>query len=223
MKGLLQKKSIIGIVLALVMVMGLAGCACSGSDNKSTNNSNNASTANTTNATNQTAAPAADGSKTLIVYFSWSGNVDKMANWIAEATGGKLARVTAKTPYPTDYNKTADQAKKEQNDNARPEINVDLTQEQLAGYDTIYFGFPVWWYDLPMCMKTFLESYDFNGKTIIPFFSHEGSSNGANSLDSLEKLAKGATVKKSDYLSISGGKVANSENEVKEWVAKFSK
>lgn len=223
MKSLLKTKRLFAVVLALVMVAGLAGCSCSTADNSSDNSTQNAS-ANASGTQNATATtPTTDGSKTLVVYFSWSGNVDKMANWIAEATGGKNARVTPKTPYPTDYNKTADQAKKEQDDNARPEINVDLTQEELAGYDTIYFGFPVWWYDLPMCMQTFLESYDFNGKTIIPFFSHEGSSSGANSLDTLEKLAKGATVKKSDYLSISGGKVANSENEVKEWVAKFSK
>lgn len=223
MKSLLKTKRLFAVVLALVMVAGLAGCSCSTADNSSANSTQNAS-ANASGTQNASATtPTTDGSKTLVVYFSWSGNVDKMANWVAETTGGKLVRVTAKTPYPTDYNKTADQAKKEQDDNARPEINVDLTQEQLAGYDTIYFGFPVWWYDLPMCMKTFLESYDFNGKTIIPFFSHEGSSNGANSLDSLEKLAKGATVKKSDYLSISGGKVADSKQEVVDWVAKVSK
>ena len=223
MKSLLKTRRLFAVILALVMVAGLAGCSCSTSDNSNANSTQNAS-ANASGTQNATATtPTTDGSKILVVYFSWSGNVDKMANWIAEATGGKIARVTPKTPYPTDYNKTADQAKKEQDDNARPEINVDLTQEQLAGYDTIYFGFPVWWYDLPMCMQTFLESYDFNGKTIIPFFSHEGSSSGANSLDTLEKLAKGATVKKSDYLSISGGKVASSENEVKEWVVKFSK
>ncbi len=159
-------------------------------------------------------------SKTLVVYFSWSGNLDKMAHWIAEETGGDLIRVTPKEAYPDDYNKTANRAKSEKDKGIRPAINVNLTKEQMAEYDTVYFGFPVWWYDLPMPMWTFLESYDFSGKTIIPFFSHLGSSNGAAALPTIEKLAKGATVKSKNALSISGNKVASSEKDVKNWVKK---
>ena len=88
----------------------------------------------------------------------------------------------------------------------------------MATYDTVFFGFPVWWYDLPMSMWTFLESYDFTGKTIIPFFSHEGSSNGAGALPTIESLAQGATVRSDDALSIRGGKVDGSENDVRAWV-----
>ena len=69
-----------------------------------------------------------------------------------------------------------------------------------------------------MPMWTLLESYDFSGKTVIPFFSHEGSSNGANALPTLTKLADGADVRTDDALSIRGGKVAGSEDEVREWV-----
>jgi hypothetical protein len=67
-------------------------------------------------------------------------------------------------------------------------------------------------------MWTFLESYDFSGKTIIPFFSHEGSSNGASSLDTLTELTTGATVRTENALSIRGGKVADSEQDVRDWV-----
>ncbi len=165
----------------------------------------------------------AEGSQTLVVYFSWSGHLDSMAHWVADETGGDLVRVTAKEPYPDNYNDTADRAKLEQDNDERPEINVDLTEEEMAQYDTIYFGFPVWWYDLPMCMWTFLESYDFSGKTIIPFFSHEGSSNGSNALTRIESLATGATVMSSDALSIRGGSVDESENEVREWVRNLNK
>lgn len=159
-------------------------------------------------------------SKTLVVYFSWSGNLDKMAHWVQEETGGDLVRVTAKEAYPDNYNKTANRAKSEKDKGIRPEINVNLTKEQMAQYDTIYFGFPVWWYDLPMSMWTFLESYDFSGKTIIPFFSHEGSSNGASALPTIKKLAKGANVKSENALSIRGGKVSSSEKDVRDWVRK---
>ena len=160
-------------------------------------------------------------SKVLVVYFSWSGHLQSMSHWISDETGGDIVRVLAKEAYPEDYDETADRAKKEVDNGTRPEITLDLSAEELAKYDTIFFGFPVWWYDLPMPMWTFLESADLSGKTVIPFFSHEGSSNGAGSLDTLVRLAKGAEVKKDDALSIRGGKVDGSESEVREWVKKL--
>lgn len=97
-------------------------------------------------------------------------------------------------------------------------VSVQSETEQMSEYDTIFFGFPVWWYDLPMPMWTFLENFDFSSKTIIPFFSHEGSSNGANALPTVERLATGATVRSDDALSIRGGNVDGSENDVRMWV-----
>ena len=87
----------------------------------------------------------------------------------------------------------------------------------LKKYDVIYLGFLIWWYDLPMPVWTFLEGAELQGKTIIPFFSHEGSSSGANSLNTLKDLAKGAHVLTNKALSIRGGKVSGSEDEVKKW------
>ncbi|MBR5040760.1 MAG: NAD(P)H-dependent oxidoreductase [Clostridiales bacterium] len=156
--------------------------------------------------------------KVLVVYFSWSGNLQKMSHWIAEETGGDIIRVLASDPYPEDYDETADRAKKEKDEGIRPAITIDLTAEEIAKYDTIFLGFPVWWYDLPMPMWTFLESVDLEGKTVIPFFSHEGSSTGASSLDTIKRLAEGADVKTDDALSIRGGKVAGSEETVRNWV-----
>ena len=88
----------------------------------------------------------------------------------------------------------------------------------MEKYDTVFIGFPVWWYDLPMTMWTFLESVDLSGKTVIPFFSHEGSSDGASSLSTIKTLAKGADVKTGDAISIRGSKVADSEKDVRDWV-----
>ena len=170
-----------------------------------------------TSETGNTTAKKGTG-KPLVVYFSQSGHLDSMAHWIADETGGDLYRVTAADPYPEDYNDTADRAKQEQEDGVRPEIVVDIAEERMKQYDTVFFGFPVWWYDLPMPMWTFLENYDFSGKTIIPFFSHEGSSNGANALPTVTKLAAGATVRSDDALSIRGGNVDGAESEVREWV-----
>ena len=156
--------------------------------------------------------------KVLVVYFSWSGHLDSMAHWVADETGGDIVRVLAKEEYPADYDDTADRAKQEKDDGVRPEITLDLPAIDLSKYDTVFFGYPVWWYDLPMPMWTFLEGVDLSGKTVIPFFSHEGSSDGASSLSTIQRLAAGATVRTSDALSIRGGKVSGSESEVRTWV-----
>ena len=222
-------KKIVSLILTAVLLLTLAACGTAQNDEQSTNANTKApeSTASTANgnetdpdntAETGTEQTVSGDGKILVVYFSWSGNLDKMAHWIADETGGDLVRVTAKEAYPENYNATADRAKKEKDDGLYPEINVDLTKEQMAQYDTVFFGFPVWWYDLPMSMWTFLESYDFSGKTVIPFFSHEGSSNGAGALPRVTELAKGANVRTDDALSIRGGSVASLENAVRDWV-----
>ena len=196
-----MNKKILAIILTAVLLMGtLAGC---GSRNRASQNEE---------------ADLDNETSVLVVYFSWSGHLDSMAHWIADETGGDIIRVLAKEEYPESYNDTADRAKKEVDGGIRPEITVSLTEEELAKYDTIFFGFPVWWYDLPMPMWTFLESVDLTGKTVIPFFSHEGSSNGANALPTIEKLADGAEIRTDDALSIRGGSVDGSEQQVRTWV-----
>ncbi len=141
-----------------------------------------------------------------------------MAHWIADESGGDIVRVLATEEYPESYNDTADRAKKEKDGGIRPEINIALTEEQMSKYSTVFVGFPVWWYDLPMPMWTFLESVDLTGKTVIPFFSHEGTSDGADSLGTIERLAAGAEVKADDAISVRGTRVAGSEETVRAWV-----
>ena len=235
-----NKRSFFAAILAFVMILALTACGSSGNTTESdgTKDQTVSSQSETENdpeiipdsenvaSEQQDNSEKSDSSdintedtnRILVVYFSWSGHLDSMAHWVADETGGDLYRVTAADPYPEDYNATADRAKQEQDDDVRPEISVDITPEQMSEYDTIFLGFPVWWYDLPMPMWTFLENYDFSGKTIIPFFSHEGSSNGANALPTVEKLAVGATVRSDDALSIRGGNVDSAENDVRAWV-----
>lgn len=220
------KKSV-ALMLAMIMSLTLAAC---GNDSGSTGSASTKPEAKSeiqtdtaqpdaeVDSNSSTDTASAGNGNVLVVYFSWSGHLDSMAHWVADETGEDLYRVTAADPYPENYDDTADRAKQEKDDGIRPEIVVDITQEQMAGYDTVFFGFPVWWYDLPMSMWTFLESYDLSGKTIIPFFSHEGSSNGASALPTIETLATGATVRSGDALSIRGGNVDGAENEVREWV-----
>lgn len=158
-------------------------------------------------------------SKVLVAYFSWSGNGQQLAHWIAEETGGDLFRILTEEPYGEDFDSTAERAQTELNDGARPALSVHIDPKVMAQYDTIYLGFPVWWYDLPTPVWTFLEEYDLSGKTIIPFFSHNGSSDGANSLNRITELANGASVRVEDAFSIRGNRVSGAEKQVKEWAA----
>lgn len=161
-------------------------------------------------------------SRILVAYFSWSGNGQQMAKWISEQTGGDIFRIVPTQSYGEDYSACADRAKNELDNGIRPQISEHIDKEVMAQYDTIYIGFPVWWYDLPMPVWTFLEEYDLSGKTVIPFFSHNGSSNGANSVNRVAELAKGAKVLTEKVLSIRGNDVSNSEKKVKEWAAGFA-
>lgn len=162
-------------------------------------------------------------SNVLVAYFSWSGNGQQMARWISEETGGELFRIVPSEAYGEDFDACADRAKNELDNEIRPELSSHIDPEIMAKYDVIYIGFPVWWYDLPMPVWTFLEEYDLSGKTIIPFFSHNGSSNGANSVNRVSELAEGADVLADDALSLRGSSVAGSEEEVKDWAARFVK
>ena len=162
-------------------------------------------------------------SNVLVAYFSWSGNGQQMANWISEETGGELFRIVPSESYGEDFDSCADRAKNELDNEIRPELSEHIDAETMAQYDVIYLGFPVWWYDLPMPVWTFLEEYDLSGKTVIPFFSHNGSSNGANSVKRVAELADGATVLTENALSLRGSNVSGSEQEVKEWVKDIGK
>ncbi len=108
-------------------------------------------------------------SNVLVAYFSWSRNGQQMADWIAEETGGDLFRILTVEPYGGDFDSTASRAQTELNNETRPALSTHIDPEVMAGYDVIYLGFPVWWYDLPTPVWSFLEEYDLSGKNIIPF------------------------------------------------------
>ena len=156
--------------------------------------------------------------KTLVLYFSVYGTAKKTAEEIARQTGADLEEIVPVTSYDSNrdhYSTLARRAKAEHDRDERPAIKNPI---DLSGYDTVFFGFPVWWYDIPMPMYTFLDSYDFTGKTIIPFLSHEGSSDGGSAEQTINEHARGAAVRFEDALSIRGGKVDSSEQDVRDWV-----
>jgi flavodoxin len=151
----------------------------------------------------------------LIAYFSHSGNTRTIANEIQKITGGDLFEISAVTPYPNDYNTVVNIARREQDQNFRPRLAVELNSMQA--YDVVFLGYPNWWSTMPMAVFTFLEAYDFSGKTILPFCTHEGSRMGHSESD-IARLCPGAVV--SGGLAVTGSGVSRAHDEVTRWIEK---
>ena len=211
-----------------------AETAASSADTASQNADQN--TAGTDSAADDTAqtGSAADGN-VLIAYFSVPetdgvdtvagasrvvsdgevlGNNQYVAQIIQEQTGGDLFRIETVQEYPGTHDALLEFAYNELSENARPEFSTHI--ENLDDYDVIFLGYPNWNADLPMPLYTFLEEYDFSGKTIIPFTVH-GGSGFSRTIQTIQDLQPGAAVAE-DGLSISRNSVADAQNDVIEWV-----
>ncbi len=110
------------------------------------------------------------GKKVLVAYFSWGGTTQRMAQQIQNFTGADVFRVEPVVPYPTEYTPCTEVALEEKNNNARPAIAGTI--ENWDDYDVVFIGCPVWWWTTPMIIHTFCESYDFKGKTVVPFCTY---------------------------------------------------
>lgn len=148
----------------------------------------------------RSAAPA-EG-RALIAYFSWGGNTRGVAGEIQRQTGADLFEITPVPPYSDDYNTVLEQAQRDQNEQARPELEGHV--ENMSDYDVVFIGYPNWWASIPMPIASFLEGYDFTGKTILPFCSHGGGRFG-QSLTAIAKLAPGAVMGEGLSVHYSGG------------------
>ncbi len=151
--------------------------------------------------------------KILIVYFSWGGNTRGIAQEIQSQTGADIYEIELTHPYSTDYNTVLMEAQEDQHNQARPEIaNLPSSIDE---YDTILLGYPNWWASIPMPIASFLDSYDFSGKTIIPFCSHGGGRFG-QSLTAIAKLAPEADMGEGLAINYSGG--ASMPDDVTSWL-----
>lgn len=146
-----------------------------------------------------------------------TGNVQILAGMIATVTDGDVFSIQTEEKYPTGYRDTTDLASTEQSEAARPALATHV--ENFEDYDVIFLGYPNWWGTLPMAVETFLEEYDFTGKTIIPFASHEGSGLGSGPRD-IEPLCPDATVL--DGLAVRGGSVSGAQSDVESWISNLN-
>lgn len=153
------------------------------------------------------------GGKVLIAFFSWGGNTKGIAEEIQSQTDADLFEIELVHPYSSDYNTVLDEAQRDQNAQARPEIKNHV--EDMAQYDTVILGYPNWWASIPMPIASFLEEYDFSGKTIIPFCSHGGGRFG-QSLTAIAKLAPDAAMGEALSVHYSGG--SSLSGDISDWL-----
>lgn len=142
------------------------------------------------------------------------GNAEYLARVAQEATGGDLFLIQTEETYPSDYRETTNVATEEQNDNARPALASHV--ENMDQYDTIVLIYPNWWGTLPQPLFTFLEEYDFSGKTILPLCTHEGSRMGRSEI-AITELCPDAILL--DGLAVRGSNASSAQSDVETWIS----
>ena len=220
-------KKLTALIMSLLIMFSLAACA-----------SNETNTVASSEPENKIAGGS--GRNTLVVYFSMPettnpdessmtreernstviidgkvlGNTQYVANVIQENTGADLFRIEPEVPYPTDHRTLVDKAAKEQDNGARPAIKDKI--ENFDKYDTVFVGYPNWWGDMPMILYTFFDTYDFSGKTIIPFNTH-GGSGFSNTINTIAELEPNATIYKNGF-TVSRNNVQEAEPDILAWL-----
>lgn len=229
------------IIFILTLILSLCLVACG--TNQSADSSQTGTSADDkteTSLSEESAASAAaetqdSESRILIVYFtaaensgvdaissaSYStingnavGRVRAIADMIQENTGGDLFSVQTSVVYPADGGDLIDYAANEQNENARPELTSQI--EDLNQCDVIFIGYPIWWYDMPQVMYSLFDTYDFSGKTIIPFSVHNGS-RFSGTIDTIKELEPDAEVIE-DGFTVNERDVADAAGDVANWL-----
>lgn len=215
-----MKKAIV-ILLSLTMILGLTACGNSASKTKqpSTEDTFVESKADTESAETSTNMENTDNQdaqehKILVAYFSATGTTKGVAEHIANGLNSDIYEIVPEEAYTDadlDYNDNNSRTTIEMNDpDARPAISGSV--ENMEQYDIIFVGYPIWWGEAPRIVSTFMESYDFSGKTIVPFCTSGGSGIGS-SASNLERLTSGATWL--DGRRLNG---SDSQDTVMEWV-----
>jgi flavodoxin len=154
--------------------------------------------------------------KILVAYFSHSGNTREIANQIHKSTGGDIFEIQTVKPYPDDYDAVVQQAKQELKSGHKPDIKTKI--ENIKPYDLVFIGYPNWCSTIPAPVMAFLSQYDFSGKTIVPFFTHEGSGLGRSVTDISKLCPKSSLL---DGVAIRGSDVKTAQKKLSEWLQKI--
>ena len=181
-----------------------------------------------------TTEAAETASDILVAYFSWAdnavidgdvdavsspsvtapGNVQELAGWVQEETGGDLFSIRVTDPYPSDWDQCLDRANEERGEDARPQLQENV--ENLDSYDTVFLGYPNWWYGVPMALLSFLEENDLSGKQVYLFCSH-GTGGLADSVDIIEEAVPDAEIS-DNIFDCYEEDASSSRSEIQSWV-----
>ena len=168
----------------------------------------------------ETEAAEETGANALVVYFSATGNTKAAAETLAGIQGADLVEIVPEEPYTEedlDYNNSSSRSTVEQNDaNARPAISGTI--DNIENYDVVYVGYPIWWYDMPRIMYTFFDTYDFSGKTIVPFCTSGGSSLSGTP-ETIAEFEPEATIL--DGIQLGSSAAHDAEAELSAWLTEI--
>lgn len=184
---------------------------------------------------NESKAGEVPASNILVAYFSWAdnailgedvdavaspsviapGNVQELAGWVQEETGGELFSIRVTEPYSSDWDDCLARANQERGDNARPALEESV--ESLDQYDTVFLGYPNWWYGVPMALLTFLEENDLSGKQVYLFCSH-GTGGLASSVELITEAAPGAIIS-DNIFDCYEEEASSSRSDIQDWVS----
>lgn len=173
----------------------------------------------------------------LVAYFSWAdnailaddvdavsspsvippGNVQELAQWVQEETGGDLFSIRVTDPYSSDWDECLERANEERGSNARPELEENV--ENIEDYDVVFLGYPNWWYGVPMALLTFLEENDLSGKQVYLFCSH-GTGGLADSVEIITEAAPNAEIS-DNIFDCYEEDAHSSQGEVQNWVSEL--
>lgn len=213
----MRKRTITGVISIIIVLVGglfyfFNYSQKSNGDNLSQENKNIEENNNTS--TNENSSDDLVNTNSLVVYFSATGNTEKIANMIANVTSSEAIELVPQDQYTDEdlnYHNDNSRANREQNDDiVRPEIANNIKNLDL--YDTIYLGYPIWWGDVPKIILTFLDTYDLSGKTVIPFCT-SGSSGISTSVNTLRNYNLNMKVLDGRRFSSS-----TNEDEVSSWI-----
>lgn len=238
-------KKMISVFLSGILVCSMAACGNSQnvSDERSVTESSTAQTdlfqSSVTESSGQTSEemmqePAKGEADVLVAYFSWAdnavmendvdavaspsvtspGNVEELAGWVQQETGGDLFPIRVTEPYPSDWDECLARANQERGDDARPELIENVTD--LEQYDTVFLGYPNWWYGVPMALLTFLEENDLSDKNVYLFCSH-GTGGLANSVELIRQASPDAKLS-DNIFDCNEEEASSSQADIRNWI-----
>ncbi len=232
------------VTLAAFMVLSFAACAGSQQEEQSasaeaTEQSQSASVQEEEEPASTEQQPEepsnAQESGVLVAYFSWAdnavidgevdavaspsvtapGNVQQLAQWVSERTGGDLFSIQVTDPYSSDWDACLERANQERAEDARPELTASV--EQLEQYDTVFLGYPNWWYGVPMALLSFLEENDLSDKQVYLFCSH-GTGGLASSVEQIDEALPDSTALSENIFDVYEEDAASSQQDILAWL-----